>query len=310
MTFGKQFWQALGAVALGALVSTAAVGQVTTRIVVAGGSATSVKMVPGGTTSIDVRIDVRRRWSIDSPPAAPASSEPASCFRRPRPRRVAFSPSPAAALPAARLTTRRPYPDSTVLNPPSNLLDPDSNDDLGATTVFPAVAAPAANILAANLTLTASGATTLGTYTINITPGVSFAGDDVGNDYDMSTGAGFTILVGQTLAVNKTGTGTGTVTSDVGAINCGATCSDIFAGDTVTLTATPTGGSMFAGWSGGGCSGTGTCVVTVNAATTVTATFNPPCRDFATDDRQGVRHGQHCRGRLDDTHLQHQQSQC
>src|SRR5207245_1954301 len=31
--------------------------------------------------------------------------------------------------------------------------------------------------------------------------------------------------------------------------------------------------SAFGGWSGGGCSGTGTCLVTLNANTTVTATF-------------------------------------
>jgi hypothetical protein len=37
-------------------------------------------------------------------------------------------------------------------------------------------------------------------------------------------------------------------------------------------------GSSFAGWSGEGCSGTGTCVVTIEADTVVTATFNanPP----------------------------------
>jgi hypothetical protein len=41
----------------------------------------------------------------------------------------------------------------------------------------------------------------------------------------------------------------------------------------VTLTATPNGTSTFTGWNGGGCSGTGTCVVTMNSATAVTATF-------------------------------------
>jgi beta-lactam-binding protein with PASTA domain len=42
----------------------------------------------------------------------------------------------------------------------------------------------------------------------------------------------------------------------------------------VTLTAQPAAGSTFGGWSGGGCSGTGTCTVTTNADTTVTATFS------------------------------------
>ncbi|GLC25000.1 hypothetical protein rosag_15130 [Roseisolibacter agri] len=44
----------------------------------------------------------------------------------------------------------------------------------------------------------------------------------------------------------------------------------------MTLTATPTAGSTFAGWSGGGCSGTGSCVVALSAAQTVTATFGIP----------------------------------
>jgi len=42
----------------------------------------------------------------------------------------------------------------------------------------------------------------------------------------------------------------------------------------VTLTAIPDTGKTFVGWSGGGCSGTGACVVTMNADTTVTALFS------------------------------------
>ncbi len=82
-------------------------------------------------------------------------------------------------------------------------------------------------------------------------------------------------LQSYTLTVSKTGTGSGTVTSSPAGINCGATCSASYtSGTVVTLTATPAGGSTFGGWSGAGCSGTGTCVVTMNAAQTVTATFN------------------------------------
>jgi hypothetical protein len=82
-----------------------------------------------------------------------------------------------------------------------------------------------------------------------------------------------------TLTVSRAGTGSGTVTSSPAGINCGATCSAMFdTGTQVTLTAAAAAGSTFAGWSGGGCSGTGTCKVTLNADTTVTATFNttPP----------------------------------
>src|SRR5262249_52175663 len=63
-----------------------------------------------------------------------------------------------------------------------------------------------------------------------------------------------------TLSVAKNGTGTGSVTSSPAGINCGSTCSHSFAdGSAVTLTATADAGSKFTGWSGGGCSGTGTC---------------------------------------------------
>ncbi|CAK0750061.1 conserved hypothetical protein [Gammaproteobacteria bacterium] len=79
------------------------------------------------------------------------------------------------------------------------------------------------------------------------------------------------------LNIAKLGTGSGTVISNPAGIDCGTDCNEDYAnGTNVTLTATPAAGSSFAGWSGGGCSGTAsTCVVTVNAATTVTATFNP-----------------------------------
>jgi lysophospholipase L1-like esterase len=42
---------------------------------------------------------------------------------------------------------------------------------------------------------------------------------------------------------------------------------------TVTLHATPSDGSRFAGWKGGGCSGTGRCTVRLDADQSVTATF-------------------------------------
>ena len=77
-----------------------------------------------------------------------------------------------------------------------------------------------------------------------------------------------------TLTVSKAGVGTGTVTSAPTGITCGGDCSETVApGTQFTLTATPAAGSTFTGW-GGACSGTGGCTVTVNAATTVTATFS------------------------------------
>jgi hypothetical protein len=68
--------------------------------------------------------------------------------------------------------------------------------------------------------------------------------------------------------------GDGAVGSTDGGISCGATCTDFYTeGSQVTLSATPATGSAFAGWSGAGCSGTGTCSVAMTADRSVTATF-------------------------------------
>lgn len=75
-----------------------------------------------------------------------------------------------------------------------------------------------------------------------------------------------------TLTVTKTGTGSGTVAG--GGISCGSGCSaTVASGTSVSLSATADDGATFVGWSGGGCSGTGTCMVTVTGSTTVNAKF-------------------------------------
>ncbi len=77
------------------------------------------------------------------------------------------------------------------------------------------------------------------------------------------------------LNVVRDGTGGGTVTSVPAGINCGSACSASYNINTViTLTAVPTTHSRFAGWSGGGCTGIGSCIVTLGGAQTVTATFD------------------------------------
>jgi CSLREA domain-containing protein len=83
--------------------------------------------------------------------------------------------------------------------------------------------------------------------------------------------------VNVTLTVTKSGTGSGTVSGT--GINCGADCSEsVVANTVIVLTATPAVGSTFVGWSGGGCSGTAACSVTVSTAVTVNAQLDlvPP----------------------------------
>src|SRR5260370_16773976 len=79
------------------------------------------------------------------------------------------------------------------------------------------------------------------------------------------------------LTVTENGTGSGTVTSNPAGINCGATCTASYnSGTVVTLTAAPAGGSPFAGWRGGACSGTGSCLVTTTAAPPAPASLPLP----------------------------------
>ncbi|MDT7041602.1 Ig-like domain-containing protein [Candidatus Nitronereus thalassa] len=82
------------------------------------------------------------------------------------------------------------------------------------------------------------------------------------------------------LTVTLAGTGAGTVTSQDSTLSCPGGCSQNYpAGTTVTLTAQAAAGSSFQGWSGAGCSGTGSCLVTLQQATVVSANFvtvSPP----------------------------------
>ena len=101
-------------------------------------------------------------------------------------------------------------------------------------------------------------------------------------------------------------TGSGRVTSAPAGIACPAACSGQFAADsTVTLTAIPTPGWSFAGFSGA-CSGTGPCAVSMNGPKSVTATFAPPNTIYAlavataggtvTSDVPGIDCGTSCVG--------------
>jgi len=110
-------------------------------------------------------------------------------------------------------------------------------------------------------------------------------------------------LPSYTLSVSKSGTGSGTVTSEPQGISCGTTCSAFFDQATyVTLTATADSNSTFKGWSGD-CTGT-TCTIEMKSNKSATAVFDiiesPPlpqgcinykgyiyCRGFKSTDPQG-----------------------
>jgi hypothetical protein len=91
-------------------------------------------------------------------------------------------------------------------------------------------------------------------------------GERLSPDVSLPEGVPITVIAG--------GTGSGSITSDPPGIDCDATCRQTFgAGSVVTLIATADANSTFTGWTGGGCSGIGDCVVTATVATTATATF-------------------------------------
>lgn len=84
-------------------------------------------------------------------------------------------------------------------------------------------------------------------------------------------------FVGFTLAVSKSGEGTGTVTSRPG-IACGVTCTETgLANDTaVTLTATPDAGAVFKAWTGACAGQKEPCRLTISRDTSTNAVFGLP----------------------------------
>lgn len=125
-------------------------------------------------------------------------------------------------------------------------------------------------------------------------PGETFSdGTGVVVQVNSATANGWSVTVtlpgaSHTLTVAGAGSGNGTVSSAPSGINCTSTagttsgnCSAGFAdGSSVTLMATPTSGT-FTGWSGA-CSGTGTCVVSMTQARSVTATFTADAMQLLT----------------------------
>jgi hypothetical protein len=84
-----------------------------------------------------------------------------------------------------------------------------------------------------------------------------------------------------TLTVTKSGTGFGTV--DGGSISCGGVCNETVAnGSSIKLTATPSSGATFTGWSGCDAASGTTCTMSMTANKIVTAIFGSHCMPNAT----------------------------
>jgi uncharacterized protein DUF1566/List-Bact-rpt repeat protein len=99
---------------------------------------------------------------------------------------------------------------------------------------------------------------------------------DVLIDGDKTCTANY-LLNKYTLLVQKSGTGWGVISSSPAGIFCDTDCTgasyDYDHGILVTLQATPSSGSRFVGWSSPSCPDTGNCVITMEQATSLTATF-------------------------------------
>jgi hypothetical protein len=102
-----------------------------------------------------------------------------------------------------------------------------------------------------------------------------------------------------TLTVATAGTGAGRVSGN--GISCPGACTHVYGnGSTVALSAPGDPGTAFAGWSGGGCSGTGPCYVQMASNESVTAVFNvvlppPPPPGAASRPRfRGIQGSRDC----------------
>jgi Protein of unknown function (DUF1566)/Carboxypeptidase regulatory-like domain/Divergent InlB B-repeat domain len=77
------------------------------------------------------------------------------------------------------------------------------------------------------------------------------------------------------LSISFTGTGSGSVTDTTAGISCGSNCQTSVVWNTLlNLAAAPRPYSLFTGWDGSGCTGTGTCSVTVTTPASVLANFS------------------------------------
>lgn len=172
---------------------------------------------------------------------------------------LTFSPSPGTYFSNQNVTISSQLADATVCYTSDGTTSPVCDSSAKCTT---------GNTYSSQISVTGAPGSNVSTTLKAISCKAQLPNSDV-------IAASYTIATPRNLTISKAGTGTGTITSSPAGISCGSDCSEIYPqGTSVTLSAISDAASIFAGWSGGGCSGTGACIVTLNAATTVTATFN------------------------------------
>ena len=167
-------------------------------------------------------------------------------------------------------------PNSPISSPPSVLVRDGANQPIeGVTVVFDVT--PGSGTIPERVATTKNGVATVKGWI------VGSSGPQQLKAYVYPNFVPFDITLGPLLTVTGSGTGSGSVTSDVAGINCSiitgsasGNCSASFnSGTSVTLAATPVGGHKFAGWSGA-CTGAGSCTLAMTQAQSVTATFTGP----------------------------------
>jgi hypothetical protein len=147
------------------------------------------------------------------------------------------------------------------------------------------LSATASSGLPVSYAVTAGPATVNGsTLTITGTGSITVQATQAGNaNYSAATPVSDSFTVNQAptnYMLTVSTSGSGTVTSTDGYINCGSSCTHSYASSTsVTLNASPASGWSFTSW-GGACSGAGSCVVSMQATQTVNATFTQNTTSF------------------------------
>jgi hypothetical protein len=153
-------------------------------------------------------------------------------------------------------------------------------EDLTNQVVWQSVDVGVATINSAGLVTAVSCALTAGCTTAVTANAISATGAVIiaTSDITVNPGAGGSNL--PSLAIYTVGAGTGTIVSNPSGINCTSGnadgCTGFFvSGQTVTLTATPSSGHTFGGWSANCMPSTAsTCTVVMNGNQTVGAIFN------------------------------------